>query len=127
MFEYGCDDAEEHRFLGLDQLGKIYDESMYEEECKLVKTCFAMERRGIKTDHTYSRRGIEHEQVILREQIKQAEEVAGEEYRNGPKWLRAAFDRVGQPYRLNGKTGNPVFDKEALDAMKYIRNYMDRN
>lgn len=118
MFEYGCDDAFDVLWLGQEQIKEEIEPALYEQECKLVKTCLAMERKGIQTDPDYARKGIDYEQEILNRTKAQASAEAQEEFRNGPKWLRAAFDRCGQPYDLHPKTGNPIFDKHALGKMQ---------
>jgi len=117
MYKYGCDDASEVLFLGMDQLQNIDSQSLYENECELTKTCFIMERQGIKIDEEYTRTAKNYEEGCLEDAISEATEQANEEFRNGPKWLRAAFDRCGQEYKINPKTNNPIFDKQALAVM----------
>jgi len=121
MFEYGCIDAEEVYFLGQHQLDKIelyHYEDIYENESNLNKACAAMETVGVKIDVDYTRKAMKHEQDRLEELKKKATAECGEEYRNGPKWLRAAFDKHGQRYDINPKTGNPIFDRDALEKME---------
>ncbi len=119
MTEYGCDDAADVLFLGLDQLADKdhLDQELYDTECELVKTCLFMERRGVKVDTEYVKKAKEYEAGCLEDAISEASELANEEFRNGPKWLRAAFDRCGQGYNINPKTNNPIFDKHALEKM----------
>jgi DNA polymerase-1 len=119
MFDYGCSDVELVRKLGVWQLDKMppdYQE-VYERECKLVKTCMDMEQEGIKIDKEYVAYAKEEEKRLLAKAKESATEQANEEYKNGPKWLSAAFDRVGQQYRINPQTGNPMFDKDELAGM----------
>lgn len=122
MFEYGCHDVEDVLFLGLEQLKDMKDcETKYElyiNECELTRTCLVMERQGVKVDKDYINSAKEYESGCLEDAKSEASELAGEEYRNGPKWLRAAFDRCGQRYDINTKTGNPIFDKAALEKME---------
>ena len=118
MFEYGCIDVETVRQLGMYQLKKMYNDELYYKECRLVKTCFSMERAGVMIDKEYTEYAKEKEKGSLLQAIKEAEWESGEEYKNGPKWLRAAFDKFGQPYDINSKTGNPIFDKGALEKMQ---------
>lgn len=120
MFEYGCQDAQDVLFLGLDQMKRLesdYNEPILNNEMELIKACFAMERKGIRIDLNYVNKGIEHETDLLKNAQDTASELANEKYRNGPKWLRRAFDLCGQPYEVNAKTGNPIFDKHALANM----------
>lgn len=118
MLEYGCDDASDALFLGLDQLEDIYDQDLYDTECELVRTCLTMERVGVKIDRDYVEKAKKYEAGCLEDAISEASELANEEFRNGPKWLRAAFDRCGQGYKINPKTQNPIFDKHALAKME---------
>ena len=120
MFNYGCQDAQDVLFLGLDQMKRLetdYNEPILQNEMELVKACFAMERVGVKVDLNYVNKGIEHETDLLKKAQETASELANEKYRNGPKWLRRAFDLCGQPYKINPKTGNPIFDKHELADM----------
>ena len=119
MFDYGCSDVELVRKLGMYQLDKLPPDSqeVYERECKLVKTCLDMERIGIKIDKEYVAYAKEEEKRLLEKAKESATEQANEEYKSGPKWLKAAFDRLGQSYRINSKTGNPMFDKDELAGM----------
>lgn len=120
MFKYGCDDASDVLSLGQDQLehldGREWD--LYDNECKLVHTCLRMERRGVMIDEEYTKKGMHYEKGCLEDAIAEATEVSGEVFKNGPKWLRSAFDKHGQEYDLHPKTGNPIFDKEALGKMQ---------
>jgi DNA polymerase-1 len=120
MFEYGCDDAMDVFNLGVDQIGRLdeIDYKLYMNECKLVWTCMVMERQGVLIDDDYTREAKRYEEGCLEDAKEEATELAGEEYRNGPKWLRSAFDRCDQPYDINPKTGNPIFDKHALEKMQ---------
>jgi DNA polymerase-1 len=121
MFEYGCDDAADVRWLGMDQRAAVnlsVEDSVYHRECLLVKTCLEMERTGVRVDPDYIQRGIDYESDRLDTAIRKATDEAGEEYRNGPKWLRAAFDKLGQSYDINPETQNPKFDKHALAGMQ---------
>jgi len=120
IYPYGCSDVELVRKLGIYQLDKLPkgDEEMYERECKLVKTCLVMERRGILIDKDYVNHAKNKEIDLLEKATCSATKQAGETYKNGPKWLRSAFDRVGQEYRINPKTNNPKFDKHELARME---------
>lgn len=121
MFRYGCQDAEDVLFVGTDQINAIetdYGTHILNNEYKLQDTCLAMERIGVKVDRNYIARGIGYETKELEIAKKKATEMAGEEYRNGPKWLRAAFDKHGQSYKINEKTNNPIFDKYELENME---------
>lgn len=124
MFEYGCQDAWLHYMIGMDQLEKLKEvyepevlEELYETETRLTKVCFVTEVNGVKVDEGYIQEAKNFEQGCLEDAKSEAGELAQEEFRNGPKWLASAFDRCGQVYDINPKTGNPVFDKDALERM----------
>jgi DNA polymerase-1 len=121
MFEYGCKDAEDVLFLGMDQLNRLetdYGKHIWENECALMKTCFKMERVGVKVDLNYVNKGMKYEEEMLEVAKDEASSMAKEKYRNGPKWLARAFDNGGQKYDINPKTQNPIFDKHALANMQ---------
>jgi DNA polymerase-1 len=120
MIPYALIDAKEVRFLGLDQLRQIHEEELAENariEYNLTKTAFQMERTGIKVDLDYVIKNKAAEEEKLRAQINEVSVFSGEEFRNGPKWLASVFDRFGQPYDRKLQTGNPIFDKDALEKM----------
>jgi DNA polymerase-1 len=120
MIPYACQDASDVRFLGLDQMREIHEQELQENariEYNLTKTAFAMERRGITLDVDYAAKCKREEEYNLKRQKDEVSFLAGEEFRNGPKWLASAFDKFGQPYECNPKTGNPIFDKHALEKM----------
>jgi DNA polymerase-1 len=120
MIPYGCQDASDVRFLGLDQLREVHEQELQENariEYNLTKTAFAMERRGINLDVAYATKCKREEEEKLITQKDEVSKFVGEEFRNGPKWLAGAFNKFDQPYDCNPKTGNPIFDKHALERM----------
>jgi len=118
MFKYGCIDAEEVLFLGLDQLASAVEPSVYQRECRLIKTLTKVERRGVLYDKQYTDMGLKHEERNLISLQEEATKISGEEFKGGRNWLRSAFDNCGQRYEINAQTGNPIFDKEALEKME---------
>ena len=125
LLPYGTQDAWLHYMIGRDQLAKlneIYDDEtrteLYNTETQLTKVCFQTEVTGVKVDESYIHEAKNYEQGCLEDAKSEASELAHEEFRNGPKWLASAFDRCGQAYDINPKTGNPIFDKEALARME---------
>lgn len=87
---------------------------VYENEVRLVKTCFRMESRGIMIDPSYVMKALEHE----RQQISRAKEDfaanTGRAYKDSPKLFKAIFTERGIAYPLTEK-GNPSFNSEALE------------
>jgi DNA polymerase-1 len=120
MIPYALSDAREVRFLGLDQMREIQEQDLLENaeiEYNLTKTAFHMERRGIKVDVDYAKKCKQEEEDKLEAQVNEVSVFAGEEFKNGPKWLASAFDKLDQPYQRSPRTGNPIFDKHALEKM----------
>lgn len=119
MFKYGCIDAEKVRVLGIEQREQLQQHAFYHNDTELQKVAYDMEEIGMCVRTDYATKGLEYEQAMQRETADQLSSLAGEPFRNGPKWLRGIFDRHGVPYRTNPKTGNPVFDKSALDEIDH--------
>lgn len=128
MFEYGCIDAEEVLWLGEYQEKEIGLTIYSINDLQFQKVALSMEEIGIHTRKEYAQQGLEYENRKKDEVAKELSEMAGEPFRNGPSWLRGIFDKYSVPYRINVKTGNPVFDKRALAEIKHpiagkIREY----
>ena len=119
MYQYGAHDAVLHRTIGLDQIQNIPHWGLYLEECANTKTCLKMENRGVCVDTDYAQKGREHEETKVEQAEKKLTEIGGRPFKNGPKWLQTVFDEQSIPYRINPKTGNPVFDKSALETIDH--------
>jgi DNA polymerase-1 len=114
MFEYGCADAEDVRFLMMDQRKLLVGKEYYELDLHLQKALYRMEERGMKVRTEYAKKGLEYERAEQEKAAAELSALAGEPFRNGPTWLKGYFDRQGVQYSVNPETGNPVFDKRAL-------------
>lgn len=128
MFKYGCIDADEVRFLGLDQRKQLIEHPFYHNELELEKVLYDMEEMGISVRTEYAQGGLQYEQEQQQLASDQLSTLAGEPFRNGPTWLQRIFDRNGVPYARNPKTGKPKFDKHELAAIQHpiaglIRQY----
>lgn len=119
MFHYGCMDAEGVRKLGIVQRNKLQMHDFYHNDLQLQKVAFAMEEIGIACDKDYARRAKQYELQRKAETEHRLEELAGEPFRTGPNWLQRIFDKHEVRYRKNPKTGNPIFDKHALDEIEH--------
>lgn len=128
MFRYACIDAEEVRWLGLDQRRELGTPDYYLNDLEMQKVAFEMEVKGMHVRTDYAQGGLEYEQLQQASVAEQLGHLAGEPFRSGPNWLRGIFDKHGVPYRVNVKTGNPIFNKDALDEIDHpiaglIRKY----
>ena len=119
MFAYACVDAEQVRILGLDQRRELEAFPFYHNDLELQKVAFDMEQIGITVRTDYAQGGLEYEQSQQASTADTLSALAGEPFRSGPLWLRGIFDKHEVPYRTNPKTGNPVFDKTALDEIDH--------
>lgn len=121
MYKYGIQDAMDVLYVGMDQVANLEGTDVWPmvlNEYKLTKVCSEMERVGVKVDLDYIQKGKQYEEEQYLRLKQEASSLAGEEFKNGPKWLASAFDKLGQPYRRNPDTGNPIFDKSALAEME---------
>lgn len=134
MFRYACIDAEEVRWLGLDQRRELairHEGTLpdyYLNDLEMQKVAFEMEVTGMHVRTDYAQGGLLYEKEQQQSTANTLSDLAGEPFRSGPNWLRGIFDKHGVPYRTNPKTGNPVFDKDALDEIDHpiaglIRQY----
>jgi len=122
MLKYGHIDAEVTHKLGMHQIDKVVPGiplNVVKREYRLTKVCAKMEQRGVKVDIDYVNKGWEHEEEKKRKIAENLREQAGSQFKNGPKWLQETFDRFGVKYRNKPETGNPVFDKQALEEIKH--------
>jgi DNA polymerase-1 len=122
MFEYGCQDAEDVLFLGMDQLSKLQKmgsdyTQVYATETALTKAAFEVEREGVRINIRYAIEGKKYEESCYRQEIKNIEEISGRPYKSGPKWLSDVLDNQGIEYPINKQTGNPIFDKKSLELI----------
>jgi len=116
MQKYGESDGRIVYDLGKHQLQKIKElrlECLYESECNLTKTCFAMEWAGIKIDAPFVRKAKDKAIVDQLDKIKEFE------YRSYLNWKDSslnfvdAFRPLGVPIPVTEK-GNPSFNEDAL-------------
>jgi DNA polymerase-1 len=145
MSRYGLDDGTITRALGLWQMAQIEIMAqqmpsnvrdnfrrLYENECRLTKTCFEMEWQGACIDKAYVKEALINEDS---EQIKaecEFKKITGHEFKDSSKALATAFDAIGESYPRKNPTelmvkkakergeeaiGNPCFDDKALKKM----------
>lgn len=116
---YGEKDARLTYRLGKTQSAQIDKESkrLYEEECRLTKCVFAMERRGIKVGEVYCRDALNDEKNSYLDASQRFESICGMPFIDSNKVLAEAFTKVGEPYPTTDK-GNPSFTDKVLSHMK---------
>lgn len=125
MYEYGCADTRDCRFLGLDQLKsleKMEDKrilDLYQNEIKLTKVLHDMEWQGMLIDVEYTTKGLNHEQEQLRLARQRIEDITGTLFEQGPKWMQKTFDDLSIPYSRSPQTGRPIFDSDYLDTVTH--------
>ena len=136
MAPYGTNDAVLHKIIGRDQKAKIAELSehlrhnpltpVYENEIRLTKTCYRMERRGVRIDKPRTALALEYELNQINEAEKEFERLTGEPFNDGPKTLQRVFDKFGAAYPTTDK-GNPSFAAKVLEDMDSpIANLVNR-
>lgn len=118
--KYGIGDVEMTEMLYKAQKKEVLEQDLGRVsglEEKVLKVLIKLERRGVpinmkKVDDTMVE-FVEHQRIVA-EQIKT---VIGQSVnvRSG-KQLEKAFRSIGKDIKYNNETGNPVFDKETLEA-----------
>jgi DNA polymerase-1 len=87
---------------------------IYERDARLNKVVTDMEARGLRVNIPY----LETMQPILEQQAealkRDISDIAGAEYKAGPKWMRAYLDSKRLRYKIKPETGNPIFGAEGL-------------
>ena len=84
-----------------------------------VKAMAKAQMRGVKVDRNYAcelRSKIEYE---LNQAVHSMGKWTKTPYKAGPKWLAATFEENNIPCESNPDTGNPVFDKKALQRLDH--------
>jgi len=122
MFKYGCIDAEVTWLLGEHQRKSVTPNlppELVQREYDLTKVCAKMEQRGVQADIAYITKGWEYEDKKKQDTAKQLQTISKRPFKNGPKWLKETFDDFGIQYDTKTETGNPVFDKKALEKISH--------
>lgn len=122
MVQYGFDDVEDTLKLYEDQCKYFEHEDNREQidlvhsNIELVKTVFAMEKKGIQLDLPYCKNQYETEMAQVREKYDRIEQMTQMKFKAGPKWLTEVFNAQGIKMEMSDK-GNPILDKNALKAI----------
>lgn len=119
MAPYATKDAVLTRRLGEYYLQKIQGTramQVVENESKLVKTCYAMERRGLLLNKEYTLQAYHSERAIVEKLKQDFQDLTGQAYKDSAKSMQPLLT-----YRLpKTKEGNPSLDKHALKDL--LRN-----
>lgn len=128
MAPYGMVDGQITLDLGIWQLSRLLEiqknipsqyrpiTNIYENDLRLIKTAYAMERRGAKVDRDYARRGYERSIQAYESAAERFQQISGFPLKDSPKSLQKAFDSVGESYGTTAK-GGPSFTDEILEGM----------
>ena len=124
---YACQDARLTYDLGVDQLKRIRASDLaiatptkslarvLENELRLTKTLYRMEKRGILIDPDYTQKAFDYEVKKYKDAETKFFEVTGSDFIDSAKCLQPAFDKAGLSYGLTEK-GNASFKEDALPS-----------
>lgn len=126
MSTYAMHDARLHYDIGRDQCKWASEFSphpkapshkiVWENEKRLVHTCFRMERTGIRINREYTEKALAYENIQIEEATNAFKEATGIEFNDGRTCLVEAFTLLNEPYPKTEK-GNPSFTEEVLEGM----------
>lgn len=118
MERYGKDDAIQ-TFQLYEHVKGLIPEDLHERTRELTPILFKMGQRGVKVDIETIERFRRIYQNKLAGLVSEIETLAGTEFKNGPKWLKAFFDANNVPYEIKESTGNPKFAKASLEKINH--------
>lgn len=116
MAPYAARDARLHLDIGLKQreiLLESTSKNVYENEVKLTKTLFEMEKTGIRIDEAYTKESMVNCQIEAKKQRQRFFDVTGRDFLDSNKLFKEVFDEKGLTYPLTEK-GNPSFNSDSL-------------
>ncbi len=108
------------RFMSLDEqepvqvaLGRSL-KTVVNNECRLTKTVFEMERVGVKIDRDFCKRAIEFEGARLEKACDEFKRLTGEKFAASAKLFERVFESDKDKWQLTEK-GNPSFESDILN------------
>lgn len=125
IIPYGIQDARVCRKIGENQTATILKlasdfppnlpsiRNVYENEKKLTKTTFNMERRGLRIDLEFTKRGAEFEAERIRAAEREFKGLTGEDYKQSPLLMCRVFEDQKDRWQYTDK-GNPSFESDIL-------------
>jgi DNA polymerase I-like protein with 3'-5' exonuclease and polymerase domains len=87
-----------------------------ENERKLTKVLWKMERKGMKLNTAYTRRAHNHEVARANKIKEEFESISGKPFKDSGKLFAEIYEEKGWEYPRTEK-GNPCFDADALELM----------
>jgi len=128
VFEYQLRSLQRQNRTAGNNIPSLYP--LLQNERRLTKVFYRMERRGITLDVAYTKKAIAHEQQNYEYAAHRFQLETGHEFKDSGKLFTEIFDKLGLPYGTS-KTGKPSFDEEALKKVdhhhvaKLILEYRD--
>lgn len=143
MAPYGEKDARITYDLGMYQISKIEELDrelpdnkpkligVMENERRLTRTLFEMERRGIKIDKRFTQDALDFEKLRIETATMDFKRISGIDFKDSNKVLAEAFSAVGESFPTTEK-GNPSFKDDVLSKMesplaKTVQEFRDAN
>lgn len=142
MSKYALQDAKITYALGNHQIAKLLELNkdhknsilnVYKNECRLLRTVFEMEERGVKIGRSYCEKALAYEKANLEAAQASFKRETGEDFLDSSDLFTEVFKaekiEMGRP-TATGQV-NPVFDNEALanfkhPAAKAVLTYRER-
>lgn len=126
--EYAQQDAKLSRIIMLDQCVQLQKLELMtpqapklmpilDNERKLTKVCFRMERAGIKISRDYTKQAMAHAQGEALNRRKEFVTLVGREFEDSPDVLAEVFTAAGIVLPKTPKSGKICTNKTVLDAL----------
>ena len=127
VFEYQLGSLQRQNRTAGNNIPSLYP--LLQNERRLTKVFFRMERRGISLDIPYTKQAIAHEQQRYELAAHGFQIETGHEFKDSGKLFMEIFDAHRLPYGLT-KKGKPSFDEASLSKIdhpiaKIILDYRD--
>ena len=129
---YATKDSELCFDIGIGQFEKMIsgsesDTKLYQQENKLTRVLYEVEKLGVLVDTQYCNKAVELGSKGIEKQKKLFLEKTGKEFKKSNKLFCEIFDDIKDQWVYTPK-GNPKFDKKVLDSLNHpvasiIQNY----
>jgi DNA polymerase-1 len=117
MVKYGMKDSNIVRKLGIWQINKLAEmpdlQNLAHNEMRLTKALHKIQSQGLRVNVPHVKAAFKYETENKIAAIKKMEDHVGMKY-SEVHFLKKAFDKFGYKYKIKEKTGNAIFDKEAM-------------
>lgn len=131
IHEYGCDDGRITYDLGrfvadaMQTLDKESEEKGYkpvsrvwENERRLTKTLYRMEKVGVRLDRRYAEEAMKKEKAKKKEAESEFKRATGVDFEDKPTVLTKVFEEAGLNV-VKSEKGYPLFNKEVLSQIDH--------